>query len=612
MPANPKPASAQPLQWARVVLLCANILWTTLCLGGFLPGTRVVMTVLTAALVAVHLADPARGARSHSAGILFLPFIAYAAANVAWVTPVRWLGWFDWLNWAQALAVFWVVLNGVESPACKRFICVFLAALGVCAGVLACYQHFVKPDWLMLGRVQAGQFIGRSTGPFGIPNNLGVFMALLIPPASWLVFGRGRARAVRAAAAVVLVFVCAGFVLAVSRGSWLALAAAFALRPLHSAGRSFARRAGATALTAAIAAATAALLYVSFPLMHERVDDFVKDAGERTRPIMWRGAWRIFEAHPVLGGGAASFDPLFESYRPEGYIDQPYYAHCDYLNTLADYGAVGFVLLFGAAAIVAWRCARARGLAGAAFTGLIAFALHLLVDFDLKIPALAMIFATVGALVTAEAWPARTRGASRVPGRVAAILTAAAVLAAAIIWALPKYEAEEARRSAREQIDVMARTGADVSREGDTLSEISRRLSSAVVLDPSNAQTWSDKAYTDSLTALVYPKQVAELGRSAESEARSALDLCPVVWEYWVRLGTGLDMQRRWIEGGDCYVRALQLAPNRADVWYYQAYHLSLVSNEAGPAIAAADLSLRLDPGFLLAQALRQRLGIQH
>jgi hypothetical protein len=56
-------------------------------------------------------------------------------------------------------------------------------------------------------------------------------------------------------------------------------------------------------------------------------------------------------------------------------------------------------------------------------------------------------------------------------------------------------------------------------------------------------------------------------------------------------------------------IKALQLAPGRADVWYYQAYHLSLVPNEAGPAAAAADVCLRLDPGFLLAQILRQRLG---
>ena len=64
------------------------------------------MAVLTAALVAVHLSDPLRGTRAHPAGWLFVPFIAYAAANVLWVTPVRWLGWFDWLIWAQTAAIF--------------------------------------------------------------------------------------------------------------------------------------------------------------------------------------------------------------------------------------------------------------------------------------------------------------------------------------------------------------------------------------------------------------------------------------------------------------------------------------------------------------------------
>src|SRR5208283_1509576 len=100
-------------------------------------------------------------------GWLFVPFLAYAAANAAWVTPVRWLGWTDWLNWAQAAAVFWVVLNGVTLPACRRFLCGFLVVLGEVAALLACYQHFVRPDWLMLGRTQAAQFIGRSSGPFG-------------------------------------------------------------------------------------------------------------------------------------------------------------------------------------------------------------------------------------------------------------------------------------------------------------------------------------------------------------------------------------------------------------------------------------------------------------
>ena len=599
---------------ARVALLAANIAWTTLCLGGYLPGSRVWMTALTAALIAVHLADPARGARAHPAGWLFAPFLAYAAANAAWVSPVRWLGWTDWLNWAQAAAVFWVVLNGVTLRSSRRFLWAFLVGVGVVAAILGGYQHFVKPDWLMLGRTQAAQFVGRSSGPFGIPNSLGALMVLLIPPVAALALGSGRPAALRAAGACALCALAAGFVLAVSRGAWIALPAALALKPLLTPGRGFGRRLAAGAAAAAAAAAIAAAVYSAFPLMRDRVDQLVRDAGERSRPIMWRGAWKIFEAHPLLGGGAGSFDALFEAYRPEGDLDQPIYAHCDYLNTLSDYGAVGFILAFGAAAVVARRCLGARGLAGAAATGLLAFAIHLCVDFHLKIPALAMIVATVAALVAREAWPGapepdRPDGPAPALARAVALLAAAAALGFANFWVIPKYQADEARRQAREGIDRLAREGADVSGERDVVTRARVLLDRAVALDPANAQAWSDRAYADSLWALVRPDQTREMGAEAVRDAGRALDLCPVVSEFWIRRGVGLDMQGQWREAGDAFIRALRLAPARADCWYYQAYHLSLLQEEAGLAIAAADYCLRLDPGFLLAQSLRQRLA---
>jgi len=606
--------SQAAFEWARVALLSADLVWTTLCLGGFLPGSRVLMAALTGALIAVHFADPARGARAHPAGWLFVPFLAYAAANAAWVTPVRWLGWTDWLNWAQAAAVYWVVLNGVVTPPCRRCLIAVLVALGVLSGALAGYQHFVRPDWLMLGRTQAAQFIGRSSGPFGIPNSLGVLMALLIPPVGALALGRGRPAALRVLCAVALVALAAGFVLAISRGAWLALAAAFALRPLLTPGRSLAWRIGAAAATAAAAAAVAAAVYFAFPPMRARVDQLVRNAGERSRPVMWRAAWRIFEAHPVLGSGAGSYDTFFEAYRPEGNLDQPNYAHCDYLNTLSDYGIVGFALLLGAAGVLGRRCLRARGLAAAAATGLLAFALHLLVDFHLKIPALAMIVATVAALVTAEAWPAGAAaetpaGPARPLARVASLCAAAAALGFTFLWVVPKYRADESRRVAREMIDRMARTGADVSRRAADVAWIRASLARAVALDPANAQAWSDSAYADSLWALAYPSQTREQGAEAVRDSGRAVALCTVVADFWLRRGVGFDMEGHWLEAGGCFVRALELAPMRPDCWFYQADHLGRHPAEVGAALVAADYSLRLDPDYALAQALRQRLA---
>ncbi|HEY5228739.1 MAG TPA: hypothetical protein VIJ19_09365, partial [Opitutaceae bacterium] len=286
MPDSQNPARASAWEWARTLVLSANLSWTTLCLGGFLPGTRVAMIVMTAVLFALHFCDPESAARAHPAGWLFLPFLAYAVWNIESVTQVRWVGWTDWLNWAQAIAVFWVVLNGIRAPRCRLLLLGVIVGLGVVGAAMAGYQHFVNPKWLMLGRTQVEQYAGRATGSFGIPNSLGVFMALLIPPVAAMALGRSGSVARRAAAALALAALALGFVLAVSRGAWLALAAAFFLRALLMPGRSVGSRIGGAALAAVLTAATVLVLYYTFPIMHERVGQLVANMGELSRPII--------------------------------------------------------------------------------------------------------------------------------------------------------------------------------------------------------------------------------------------------------------------------------------------------------------------------------------
>ncbi len=192
-----------------------------------------------------------------------------------------------------------------------------------------------------------------------------------------------------------------------------------------------------------------------------------------------------------------------------------------------------------------------------------------------------------------------------------AVSGAVLVMGATFLWIVPKREAEAFRADAREKIDRLAAAGIDASQEAEGLDRIHAELSRAVALDPSNAQAWSDLAYADSLLALAHLGLTADFGAQAVRDADRAVGLCQVIAEFWIRRGVGLDMQHRWVEGGDCFVRALQLAPYRTDVWYYQAYHLSLKSTEIGPAMAAAEYSLRLDPSFLFAEALRQQLAVR-
>jgi tetratricopeptide (TPR) repeat protein len=263
--------------------------------------------------------------------------------------------------------------------------------------------------------------------------------------------------------------------------------------------------------------------------------------------------------------------------------------------------------------------------------GLLAFALHLSVDFHFKLPALAMAFAVCAGLLVSRRWPlARSGGPvlaaspSEPDGSPTADRPAKAggwvritygvatlgVLAATLFFILPHDRAEALRYGAREAIDRMARSEVPATARSATRTRARDAFVRAVALDPNNAQAWADLSYALSLWMYEEPARTAALGREAEIAARRALALTAVLPEAWVRLGVALDMQDRWVEAGQYFARAVELAPAAVNIRYYYAYHLSLRPVTQALARAVTDACLLLDPSHRAAQALRQQLAI--
>ena len=398
--------------------------------------------------------------------------------------------------------------------------------------------------------------------------------------------------------------------------------------PLLFSHQSRARRWGAAAGILLVGLAVGAALYLTQPHIRARLDDLRANAGERTRPIMWRGAWAIFCEHPAWGGGAGSYNVLFEQHRPETFQDNPRWAHNDYLNTLADYGSVGFLLSFGAIAGLIWRHRQTEprvpaapatgdatpdeaGFRQALALGLLAFALHLTVDFHLKIPALAQAVAIMGGLLLGRRPPPGTRPtcgpaswARRSGYGAAALVVGATVLG--VIY--PRYRAEALRLAARESIDHLAIQEHPPADRSRVLARATQQLEAATDQAPSHGQAWADLAYALALQARETPARTVELGRQAESAARQALAHSTALPESWLRLGAALDMQGRWTEAGDAFTRAQALAPNSLPVCFLHAYHLALRQHTRPEARALVDKCLRLDPNHRAAQVLRQHL----
>ncbi|MDF9827584.1 O-antigen ligase [Ereboglobus sp. PH5-10] len=639
-------------EWLVAILLSVNLAWTSLCLGGVRAETMVWSSALTFATAAIAMIRMIwSGSKSHWTAAWLVPFLLYAGASVLYITPVRWLGARELMLWIQAFLVFGIALENLQNKGPRRLVLGTVALLGAVALVLSAYQLNGHETWLMLGRVQAGQYVGRASGFLGNPNSLAAFYLLLIPPVLSLAWRRGANGVQRIACGYVALALMLGLVLTLSRGGVLAFTVALVCWPWFVGEWRFFRRALACAAVLAVAALAALAIWTTLPSARERAQKLVLDHGEKSRVILWQASLEITAGAPVLGTGAGSFNTVFEKHRPEGFLNNPQWTHNEFLNLLSDYGIAGFVLFFGAVCVIAWKSRRKRPritntprtipdgvLAETAFTralgiGLLGFAFACMVDFHMHIPALAMIVAVCAAEIVkrreANTQPSQTaqgKNAPRdIPKKAAQIATARvfgqrvigtaitlAVLALGGIVFVQTYRAEAARVSGREQIDALAgrdlKTASDRADRLQTLTRSAAFFDKAIRLDSDNAQAWSDRAYALALHARIEKQNAAQLGGEAETAARAALDRAPEVSEFWLRLGVALDLQARTNEAGDAFARALQLAPASPLAWYHQAYHLSLSPVKRSLALAAADMCLRLDPGHTDADSLRVKL----
>jgi len=115
----------------------------------------------------------------------------------------------------------------------------------------------------------------------------------------------------------------------------------------------------------------------------------------------------LIRAYPVFGCGLGGYETAFSRFKVSGILATDDFVHNDYLQLLAELGLVGFVI--GAALTfsvvrIALRGAvkssdpEARHFAVACVGALTAIALHSLTDFNLYIPANAMLLAWISGI----------------------------------------------------------------------------------------------------------------------------------------------------------------------------------------------------------------------
>jgi len=154
------------------------------------------------------------------------------------------------------------------------------------------------------------------------------------------------------------------------------------------------------------------------------------------RPTYWRVAWREVTAHPFLGGGAGTFADYWSRYGSATLQGGALDAHNLYLETLAELGVVGLLLVGSMLALplAAALLVRAQPLVSAAAGAYAAFLAHAAVDWDWEMPAVTL--AAVACAVVILLAQRERRPAHVLPAALRALALCLALALAAVVLSM--------------------------------------------------------------------------------------------------------------------------------------------------------------------------------
>ncbi len=349
-----------------------------------------------------------------------LAFVLYALARYL-TADTEYVSRLELLQVLVFAFLFLAVVNNLYRQETVQIISYTLVVVATAAASYAIAQHLTHSNHVW-NRISP--YPGRSSGPYISPNNLAGFleMALTLSLALLLVGRMTIIKRILLGYAVLVIGL--GLAVTFSRGGWAAAAVGVVALLLVLTTHKNHRWRALSLLTILVAGGIfAGVQFFSKPA-GQGSHLFVNEQGGITdlavRLELWKVAERIWLDHFWWGAGPAHFDSLYREYRPAVTQLQPDRAHNDYLNLLADWGVAGAVIVlagmfaFAAGLGRTWRHVRrsendfGSGQSGrfafylGASAGLLALAVHSIVDFNLHVPANAITGVILLALLSSH------------------------------------------------------------------------------------------------------------------------------------------------------------------------------------------------------------------
>jgi O-antigen ligase len=375
--------------WAKAVIqLMVVIAWCVLLIETMAKGRRIQFnTPLNRPL----------------AGLTLLVFVSVAASAHP---AAAFEGMLMFLTW---MALFFLVVNTVRTRWQERGLINVIIGTGMVisiVGILKLLQMSPFPWW---DYVVAGRESPQSlTGVYVNRNHMAGFMEMVIPLLLILFVTRQRVIEQKIVLISLTFFFILVQILTLSRGGWIStLGAMLFMGTLLVIQKQVQIRTIFMGITGFLFFVCLFVLAAS-PAFDRFNTLQQNDPGENIegRLRAWRGAVMQIRDNPLTGTGPGTFQYAYLAYQVPGHAEFRRYAHNDYLNITAELG----LLFVPAAVMLIFQCFRAgfrklksrsrqkSGIALGCMAAIFAIMVHSLSDFNLYIPANAVLFTVLSAL----------------------------------------------------------------------------------------------------------------------------------------------------------------------------------------------------------------------
>lgn len=512
--------------------------------------------------------------------IAVVAFALYGAARYC-TSPIEYESRLELFHIGLYTLIYFLVAANFYRQRDRTVVVITLMILALAETVYGGWQFATGAD-VVLDAERPDQYHGRASGTYVCPNHLAGLLEIVfaLTLARVAILRSTTATVERGAMQKILegfvaLVVLGGIVMSLSRGGWIATGFSLIVFLIWSA--------RARAISPAVAAVTLGLFVVAafaalgMPAVRHRLAETivmeqnatsveVKDVTFAGRTMMWHATLKMIQDRPVLGSGPNTWEWFHLQHRDPRWQRRPRYAHSDVLQVASDYGLVGFTLVAAIFGCFFWQTARLSGpnhsseqraFAIGAATAVTAILFHSLVDFNMHIPANAMIVVTLMGLTVAV--DSGEHGTRRFelgrPARFALALMLVTAVAVTLRFGTPM-----ARAAALTTWGNACKQTLDWDKARDFYQR-------AIATDAKSPEPYArmGDVYRSQSALRIQPKQQADrlaLARQAVDAYRQSLALNPFQSEVMLRLASAYELAGDNPAALKTYEQALVVDPN--------------------------------------------------